>query len=187
MITLERVGRRVYVAGDSYAVRDRLRAAGCHWDAERRQWWIGTAGASAVEAIAADAAAAPAAAAPRGVPDDARVSARVEVEGRRLYLIARSGDGRRLRVCSLDGSVDRWVDADAARVLRTYPPRRYRGREEHTTIGSLRRFVARQREIEGAARSSSPAELRAAGWRECWECGRLCPPDRLDADGYCGC
>lgn len=40
-ITVERIGRRSYLRGDTLAVRSYLRAQGCHWDAESRGWWIG--------------------------------------------------------------------------------------------------------------------------------------------------
>ena len=41
-ITVTREGRRSYIGGDTMAVRGLLRAGGCHWDADRKQWWIGS-------------------------------------------------------------------------------------------------------------------------------------------------
>lgn len=41
-VTVERVGRRSYLRGDTVAVRGLLRAGGCHWDVESRAWWIGS-------------------------------------------------------------------------------------------------------------------------------------------------
>lgn len=40
-ITVTREGRRSYIGGDTLPVRGLLRAGGCHWDADRGQWWIG--------------------------------------------------------------------------------------------------------------------------------------------------
>lgn len=41
-ITLSREGRRTYIGGDTMAVRGLLRDGGCHWDADRKAWWIGS-------------------------------------------------------------------------------------------------------------------------------------------------
>lgn len=61
-ITVERVGRRSYLRGDTMAVRGLLRSGGCHWDAEAKAWWIG-AHETALQ-LAAECATAPAEAAP---------------------------------------------------------------------------------------------------------------------------
>lgn len=62
-ITVERVGRRSYLRGDTLAVRGLLRDGGCHWDAEQRAWWIGDD--TTAQQVAAEARTAPAEAAPR--------------------------------------------------------------------------------------------------------------------------
>lgn len=49
--TIERVGRRAYVRGDTYALRHRLREAGATWDPEERAWWIGTGRVARIEEI----------------------------------------------------------------------------------------------------------------------------------------
>lgn len=41
-ITVERIGRRSYFRGNTFQIKDRLRAAGAHWDAEQKAWWIGS-------------------------------------------------------------------------------------------------------------------------------------------------
>lgn len=50
-LSTEKVGSRIYVMGNTYPVRERLKRAGCHWDGDRQQWWIGAAKAAAIEAI----------------------------------------------------------------------------------------------------------------------------------------
>jgi hypothetical protein len=62
-ITVERDGRRSYLRGDTMPVRGLLRDAGCHWDEDRRAWWIGSH-AAALE-LAERARTAPAEAAPK--------------------------------------------------------------------------------------------------------------------------
>lgn len=54
-VTYETVGARVYVLGQTYPIRDAIRAAGGHWDAERKAWWIGTAKRAELEAAIASA------------------------------------------------------------------------------------------------------------------------------------
>lgn len=61
-ITVQRDGRRSYLTGDTLAVRGLLRSGGCHWDGDRKAWWIGShdeALALAERARAASAEAAP--------------------------------------------------------------------------------------------------------------------------------
>ncbi len=62
-ITVERVGRRSYLRGDTLAVRGLLRDGGCHWDADARAWWIGSP--TEAEALAERARTATAEAAPK--------------------------------------------------------------------------------------------------------------------------
>ena len=38
-ITIEKTGRRYYLQGNTYPIKDQLRAAGAHWDREERAWW----------------------------------------------------------------------------------------------------------------------------------------------------
>lgn len=40
-ITTSRIGRRTYIRGATYPIRDTLRNAGAHWDADEKAWWIG--------------------------------------------------------------------------------------------------------------------------------------------------
>lgn len=62
VITVERVGRRSYLRGDTLSVRGYLRSQGCHWDADAKAWWIGSD--TEAQRIAADALSQPTEAAP---------------------------------------------------------------------------------------------------------------------------
>lgn len=53
MTTIEEVGPRLYAVGAPFDGKDRLRAINCHWDAERRQWWIGKRKRAELEEIVA--------------------------------------------------------------------------------------------------------------------------------------
>lgn len=53
-IKTERVGARVYVSGDTYPIKDQLKAIGCHpekGEDGRWRWWIGAAKKSSLDAI----------------------------------------------------------------------------------------------------------------------------------------
>lgn len=41
MISIQSEGRRHYLVGDTYALRDALRDAGAKWDPDHRAWWTG--------------------------------------------------------------------------------------------------------------------------------------------------
>jgi hypothetical protein len=40
-IKIEKSGRRYYLLGNTYSIKDQLRNAGCNWDSDRRAWWTG--------------------------------------------------------------------------------------------------------------------------------------------------
>lgn len=52
-VTYETVGARVYVLGQTFAIRDAIKSAGGHWDAERKAWWIGATKRAELEAAIA--------------------------------------------------------------------------------------------------------------------------------------
>jgi hypothetical protein len=170
MATLEKVGSRVYVTGDSYAIKDRLKSAGCHWDGDRRQWWIGTAKAPAVESIL-NAKSEPADE-PKGEdPDRITLIGKAIYKGRNYYVRwlgeCKSGD-RKARLVTLDGKIDFWADANEVQVIKRYEARefgygRYK-RSEPMTLGSIQRFVERQKREE-----SRPGYVKP---EVCGECGR---------------
>jgi uncharacterized repeat protein (TIGR03803 family) len=40
-IALQTEATRIYLVGDTFAAKDRIKAIGGHWDPDRRAWWIG--------------------------------------------------------------------------------------------------------------------------------------------------
>jgi hypothetical protein len=158
--TTERVGQRVYLVGLPFAAKDEAKRIGCKWDPDRRQWWIGAAKAASAEALVGRVNAAPpevtergpGQTTPTGLPtaserDDRRVLSKVKYRGSHWYVVAASGDGARLMVCKPTGA-GHWVDAADCELVKTYHPREYRGRTEYTTLGSIRRFVEKQKRLE---------------------------------------
>lgn len=177
-IGTETVGTRVYVTGNTYAVKDQLKSAGCHWDGDRRQWWIGKAKLSAIEGIVSGLASAPA---PKEDISTRRVYAKVEYKGRTYYVIGESGDRCRLTV--LDGSLDFWADMSACTLLNEYPGRQvWDGRRgngtvtRYTTLGSLRDFIAQRKADEKTVASGEIPD----GWCVDLEDGAVKPRHECD-------
>jgi hypothetical protein len=178
-IGIERVGTRVYVTGYTYPIKDRLKAIGCH--PERGQdgqwrWWIGASKLAQLEA-ALDAAAD----GPAGPEDTDRVRlyGKAEYRGRTYYVRALKQDETAARLISLDGKVDFWKEIgdgpDRARIVKRYPARqvgqgRY-GRTEYTTLGSLRRFIARQADPATASGRCTECDHWGPVGETCKDCG----------------
>lgn len=175
-ITTEKTGARIYVTGNTYSVKDRLKAAGCHWDGERKQWWIGAAKAEAIAEIVNGLVSQP-----MGAVSDSsdlgksRVYAQVECKNRKYYVIAESHSNNRCRLTVLDGSINFWVAMGDCKLIKTYHPREvWDGRRNsgktitrYTTLDSLREFIADRKRAE------------ESGEVCCAECGR---PGDLVAD-----
>lgn len=151
MVATEKVGNRVYVTGDSYPIKDRLKSIGCHWDGERRQWWIGAKKQSELDSIVANGATA----AKSEDSSAVRIVGKAEYKGRSYYVrwygVAKSGEWK-CHLTTLDGKIDFWAGdgsdgRDGARIVKEYHPREYRGRTQYTTLGSLRQFIASKKTI----------------------------------------
>jgi hypothetical protein len=86
-VACEVAGSRVYVTGNTYPIKDQLRSAGCHWDGDRRQWWIGKAKAAAVQAVIAGLSATSPQAAGESVPPakQAEDPAQIKILGKAKY------------------------------------------------------------------------------------------------------
>jgi hypothetical protein len=175
-ITLEKVESRVYFSGNTYPVKDQIKRLGGHWDGDRKQWWVGAAKADEAANLVAGIKDAPAA--KTGPADKTRVHAKVEYKGRTYYVIGESADRCRLTV--LDGTIDFWADKSACKMLKEYTPREqwdgrhYSGRTEmvYTTLGSLRRFVARlkRQEASGVHSACGRNDCRRLSGEWCSDC-----------------
>jgi hypothetical protein len=179
-IQIQQNGQRIYIVGHTYPIRDRLRAAGAHWDDDRGAWWIGAAKRADIEAAIA---AASAAAASQGPDRGARVIGRARYRERDYYCLTESRDGRRLLLCFRDGSKQFWADAAEATLTKRYGRENYRtGRIEYPTLGDMldraaewRRMSPEEsdrqraiREAGGVCRCSAPLD---EGDGECMKCG----------------
>jgi hypothetical protein len=157
MLGTERVGARVYVTGDSYPICDRLKRVGCHWDSDRRQWWIGATKAEELTAILDSDEPTP-----QEDFSQSRVYGKVGYKERTYFVIAvtTGTDKPRVRLTTLDGSHVFWTDESEVRWVKRYTPRKDRYGTTYQTLDGLRRFVQQQKEAE------------AAGDPPCAACGR---------------
>lgn len=174
-VTIEKQGRRIYLIGNTFPLKDRIKAMGGHWDGDRRAWWVGSEKADAVTTLLQGGAEQAEESKPED-PADIRLYGKVKYKGRTYYarFIGETKRGYSARLVTLDLSLDFWVSCarpgetqhDGSEavgvVVKTYAPREYRGRTEYTTVRSIQRFIEKQ---------SNPATARG----ECSECGEWGP------------
>lgn len=160
-ITIERSAQRIYLVGNTYPIKDRIKAIGGHWDGDRKAWWVGAAKVSEAEALASGTVESSAPKAERKISDDSKVVAKATYKGRTYYVLWMgrcASDAEKAHLTVLDGSIDFWADLAACEITKRYEPRqqwdgrRNSGRtvEVHQTIGGIRKFIERQREGERA-------------------------------------
>jgi hypothetical protein len=131
-ISTEKVATRIYVTGNTYAVKDRLKAAGCHWDGERRQWWIGTAKADKISGIVGKLDG-------QDVPTEERevtVLGKARYKDRSYYVrwFGRCKSGAdKFRLTTLDAKIDFWADASACEWEKKY--------QEARALAGIRKYV----------------------------------------------
>lgn len=148
------VGSRLYVAGNTYAIKDQLKAIGCHWDADRKQWWIGKAKAAELAKIvdrnsgstSQDSSSSGYVAPTADELSKKPCTGKVEYKGRTYYVVGESKTGK-LLLTVLDCSISFWAEQSVCRWVKRYETRTQfqgysRGNVEvHQTVGSIRRFI----------------------------------------------
>lgn len=188
-LTIEAVGARLYVSGNSYPVKDRLKSIGCHWDGDRKQWWIGTQKREALESVVSGNGGAEAVEETAESRSAKPCYGKAQYKGRTYFIIGRSERTQKLQLTVLDCSIAFWAPMADCTIVKHYEGRTdYRtGRVEYQTVGGIRRFVAREKATP-AGSGNSNGEMK-----QCWECG--CSFTRADArrnggdwqEGHCGC
>lgn len=174
MIQIEQVGRRFYLVGNTFAIKDQIKAAGGHWDGDKRAWWVSKA-EKALE-IVGHPSAAPAASgeaqkpAPGGLTDGDKVEGKATYKGKPYILVweGRTSRGQAAKLAFSDGSKVFWANAGEYQITKRYEVREYRGRSEPMTFGRLKAL----REKYSRARAQGNEDGIANGQRyECPECG----------------
>lgn len=146
-LSLQQIGQRIYLVGDTYPHRSAIKGLGGHWDGDRRQWWVGVAKRAEIEQAIASApapSAAPASApmdAPRQdkTPDrGAPVKARATYKGKDYYVLAETRDGAKRLLAARNGQFQFWAAANLTHITKEYGRESYRsGRLEYPTLGGM--------------------------------------------------
>lgn len=180
-LTTEKVGTRIYVCGNSYAVKDRLKSAGCHWDGDRKQWWIGAAKADAIASIVGNLDG-------KEVKQDKselanrRCEGKVEYKGKAYYVIGVSEKTGKLWLTVLDCSIDFWAAETACKWIKRYgSTERWAGYgrgtvEEYQTVAKISRFIAKSKQERETLKSGRIP----AGWCRDMEDGCIKPRHECD-------
>ncbi len=166
-VSLDHVGARVYVVGNTFAIKAQLKEAGCHWDTDRKQWWIGIAKRDSIASIVGESDGKEIKTSKEELADRP-CSGKVEYKGRTYYVIGQSDKTGKLWLTVLDCSIDFWALTSDCKWVKRYQSRqewdgrRYSGKtvEVHQTVGKIRRFI----ESEKTAVKS--------GAERCCECGK---------------
>lgn len=166
-ITIEQQGKRFYLRGNTYPIKDQLRAAGAKWDPDAKCWWTGKR--ETAEAIVSGAAPDKSnttqpileghavSERPREtLANDTKIAGRAKYRGRDYILVweGETGRGHSAKLAFADGSSVFWTQYDQIEVTKRYQPRVYRGQEQPMTFGRLNRLredFSEQRKAEREA------------------------------------
>lgn len=183
-ISIETVGRRHYLRGNTYPIREQIRAAGCKWDAAEKAWYSGKR--ETAESVAGSTAAdAPQQQTGREAPGlDATVAGRAEYKGRTYYVAGRvargrthwddtveavsSRDGSKILLYFRDGSSQFWAAREAVRVVKQY--------DRAQTIQRLRDYAERAKSDRETYGYVPRKGVDYCGYR-CPVGGHICTPD----------
>lgn len=171
-IRTEAIGSRIYFFGDTFAVKEKIKAMGGHWDGDKKGWWVGKAKQAAAEKLAGSLGTS---ASGGGAAKKAEDASDIQVVGKarykgKSYFVRWAGVTKRgnyaFRLVSLDGKLDFWADGS---------PGEGRGRAEHEkqaawdkqyqepkTLRSLQKFVDEKREEEQAEKQRAEHVKKAS-------------------------
>lgn len=139
-IQTETVGQRVYVTGNTYAIKDALRAAGCHWDGDRRAWWIGAKKRAAVDHLLnAPLPAAEDVEAARLKRDRDNILGTAKYDGKTYYVVGRGTNdrGEWVRLMFRDGRKTFFKPLAEVEIVKTY--------RRAQTLEGLQEFAERRK------------------------------------------
>lgn len=180
-LTIQKVDRRLYVVGNSYPVKDQLKKIGCHWDSDRKQWWIGSGKETELQDIVNAVSAAPSQqpAAPAKEDLSAREClGKVEYKGRTYYVIGQSEKTGKLWLTVLDCSIDFWAVESLCKWIKRYEAREEHGsygrgteRYRRQTLGAIQRFLRDQKNPDTARGVCTECGSWGPKGQPCSDCG----------------
>lgn len=169
MITTEKIGRRTYLNGNTYAHRDLMRSKGCTWDPDKKAWWTGST-EKAAEIVAEIGTTSTEKRSEKLDEHEKCLTGKAEYKGKTYYLTgAITRDGNKQMLAFLDGSAKFWADRSLVRTLKAY--------QSPKSLASLRSFAASVKE-HGQLEEGyyfRKGEVLASGCSECSRRGTMCP------------
>jgi hypothetical protein len=191
-IAIETRGRRHYLLGNTYAIKDQLRDSGAKWDPDAKAWWTGKR-EIAEKFAGSGVAAEPSPGNERPAPGpDAAIVCSGRYKGRSYYVMGRvargrshwddtveaiqTRDGAKVLLAFRDGSRSFW--APRAEVTCGHAYRSGRG----STIGAMNEYIEQRRaEDKGEAECPVCARYCTCGKSFCHHHHDGC--DRCGAEG----
>ena len=176
-LTIETRGRRHYILGNTFPIKNQLRSAGAKWDPDASAWYTGKrdlaeklAGTMGSEMVASSQQKSDL----QGL--DTLVTGRAQYRGHSYYVIwaGKPSRGQGCKLCFRDGSKIFWAEYDEVQFTKTY--------QTPKSIRSLQEYA------QAAKDGRDPAEERAIKSGRC----RCCHGPIQDAShhaamgGYCG-
>ncbi len=160
-------GRRAYVLGDTFAIKDKIKSMGGHWDADRRAWWLAANQKDKLDAIIGARQAVTQQQAQAGMTDRDMIAGKAEYKGKTYLLLWEGTTSRGTQAAKLafrDGSKTFWADAAEYRVSKRY--------REPISLQRLNKLAA---EYKSGERQDHTDQVR------CIHCGEW----TLEGDDWC--
>ena len=173
-VTINIEARRAYILGNTYPIKDQLKNAGAHWDADRKAWWISSAKSDAIASLISSPAAATAQQTDRLDYDRKHILGRAKYSGHSYYLVGEGSNDRGswVRLMFRDGSKTFFKAAGEVEIARY---------QSVKTLDDLRAYAERMKQEQ----ADGECHCRYHDRSDC-TCPGFC---RVHFDGceYCGC
>ena len=171
MVTTEKVGRRTYITGNTFAHRDLMRSKGATWDPEKKAWWTGSP-TKADEIVTEIGSAAPALS--QGLNErEACLTGKAEYQGHTYYTTAAvTRDGAKQLLAFTDGSAKFWADRALVKILKTY--------ESPKSLVSISAFRHNAGGLLEDGYYKKNGHVLSKGCYECRRAGRMCTSCHYD-------
>jgi hypothetical protein len=157
-LEINKAGRRYYLLGNTYELRNRLRIAGCKWDGEKKAWWTRNA------TVAAQLADSNSDSSTDSLSSDTTIAGKASYKGRE-YLLLWEGEtrcGPAAKLAFRDGTKVFWTKGEYT------VTKRYRTSPEPMTFGRLQRLRS---EYTSAKHDGHDSGISDGRRYECPECG----------------
>lgn len=147
-VKIETRNNRIYLVGDTYPIKDKLKQAGCRFDKDAKQWYGTTDLRTELTRIIAESASKNASGQSgdyvEPTPEELgrkRILAKVEYKGRNYYAVAKSRTGKYL-LTPITCQFSFWALESVCSVVKEYQQKTDRnGNDDSLTLDSLREFL----------------------------------------------